>query len=306
MNNLICILGHTAAGKTSIAAKLALEINGEIISADSRQVYKGMDIGTGKDLEDYTIGNITIPYHIIDICEPGYKYNIFEYSKDFKIAYEKVVRNNTFPILCGGSGLYIETLINNYAMIEVPVNQELRDSLEGKDLEELEKILSQYKKLHNKSDTDTTKRAIRAIEIAKYQHEHGNIEQTKSNLNTLIFGIAYDRDTRRERITARLKQRMENGLIEEAQNLLKQGLSLEDMEYYGLEYKYLSLFLAGKISKTEMFEQLNIAIHQFAKRQMTWFRRMEKRGTNIYWLNPENNLQEHVEYMTKKKEDVFG
>jgi len=295
-------LGHTAAGKTALAAHLASRIGGEVISADSRQVYVGMDIGTGKDIGDYTVGGVAVPCHLIDICNPGDKYNVFEFTRDFEKTYDDIVSRAKFPVLCGGSGLYLEAVLNNFVMLRVPANDELRSKLEGKSLAELSDILSGYRKLHNHTDTDTIKRAVRAIEIADYEKHHGEMKQLPSQLKTLIFGVVYDRDTRRSRITARLTERLENGMIEEARRLLDQGLSHEDMEYYGLEYKYLSLHLSGKLSRDEMFSQLNTAIHQFAKRQMTWFRRMERNGTEIHWIDPDWSFDEKLNYMLQKKD----
>jgi len=298
-------LGHTAAGKTALAAHLASRIGGEVISADSRQVYVGMDIGTGKDIGDYTVGGVAVPCHLIDICNPGDKYNVFEFTRDFEKTYDDIVSRAKFPVLCGGSGLYLEAVLNNFVMLRVPANDELRSKLEGKSLTELSDILSGYRKLHNHTDTDTIKRAVRAIEIADFEKHHGEMKQVPSKLKTLIFGVAYDRDTRRSRITARLTERLENGMIEEARRLLDKGLSHEDMEYYGLEYKYLSLHLSGKLSRNEMFGQLNTAIHQFAKRKMTWFRRMERNGTKIHWIDPDGSFDEKLNYMLQKKDAYF-
>ena len=294
MYNLICILGHTAGGKTSIATQLAYQINGEIISADSRQVYKQMDIGTGKDLREYIVNGKQIPYHIIDIVPPGSKYNIYEYSKDFQKAYDIVISRGSTPIMCGGSGLYIESVLKNYNLIKVPPNNTLRKQLEGKSLEELGNILSNYKTLHNTSDTDTIKRAIRAIEISEYYRYNTKKSAESSSLNYFVAGIFYDRDTRRKRITARLEQRLNEGMIEEAQNLHKNGISYQTMEYYGLEYKYMAWYLSGKINRNEMFEKLNTAIHQFAKRQMTWFRKMERNGTKIHWIDGSLSFDEKL------------
>lgn len=292
--NLIVITGATAGGKTSVAANLALKLDAEIISADSRQIYRGMDIGTGKDLEDYTINGIRIPYHLIDIADAGYKYNVFEFRKDFFRVYSDIVSRGKTAILCGGTGLYIEAAIKNYELVKVPVNEELRKNLENLDITELEKILVSYKKMHNRSDLDTTKRAIRAIEIAEYYSRNEHVKEETPEIKPVIFGIYFDRDQRRARITERLKQRLENGMIEEAQRLLDSGVTHEDMEYYGLEYKFLSWYLSGKISYDELFAGLNTAIHQFSKRQMTWFRRMEKDGTKIHWIDGNLSLEEKI------------
>lgn len=293
--NLIVITGATAGGKTSVATKLALKLDGEIISADSRQIYRGMDIGTGKDLEDYTIGGKQIPFHLIDIADAGYKYNVFEFRKDFFRVYSDIISRGKTAILCGGTGLYIESVIKNYELVKVPINEELRKNLENLDISELEKILVSYKKMHNRSDLDTTKRAIRAIEIAEYYSRNEHIEEIIPEIKPIIFGIHFDRDQRRARITERLKQRLENGMIDEAQRLLDSGVSHTDMEYYGLEYKFLSWYLAGKISYKELFSGLNTAIHQFSKRQMTWFRKMEKAGTKINWVDGNIELEEKIQ-----------
>ncbi len=296
---MIVITGATAGGKTSVAVNLAYKLNAEIISADSRQVYRGMDIGTGKDLDEYTINGVKIPVHLIDIVDAGYKYNVFEYCNDFKKVYNDIKSRGKLPVLCGGTGLYIESVLKNYQMIYVPVNMPLRKKLENLDLIELEKILLNYKPLHNKSDLDTKKRAIRAIEIADY-YKKNNIPPTLENsINYIVFGILYDRDTRRKRISERLKYRLENGLIEEAIRLHQSGLSLEDMEYYGLEYKFLSYYLAGRINKEELFFKLNTAIHQFAKRQMTFFRKMEKDEIKIHWIDGNLTMKEKVEIILK-------
>ncbi len=294
--DLVCILGPTASGKTSIAAHLAYRLNSGVISADSRQVYKNMDIGTGKDLADYIVNGQQVPYYLIDIREAGEKYNVFEYQRDFYKIYHELKSNGKLPILCGGSGLYIEAVLKGYELIEVPINEALRKQLEGKSLEELTHILSNYKKLHNKTDVDTVKRAIRAIEIADYQQKHHSETPTdKPEINSLIVGIAYEREEQKRRITERLKQRLSNGLIDEVRKLLKQGLNEEDLLYYGLEYKYVTQYVTEKISYDEMFEKLNIAIHQFAKRQMTWFRRMEKNGFKIYWIDGNINLNDKID-----------
>ena len=283
--NLIVILGPTASGKTKIATHLAKAINGEIISADSRQVYKRMDIGTGKDYADYKIDSVEIPFHLIDICEPGYKYNVFEYQNDFFRTFTDIQNRGKFPIMCGGTGLYIEAVLKHFKMIHVPSNPELRHSLKGKNLTELEEILSQYGKLHNKTDTDTIKRAVRAIEIAQYYKNHPEIEVELPELNPLIIGIYIDRELRREKITKRLHERLKSGMIEEVENLLKEGVTVEDLFYYGLEYKFITQYLTGQLKYDEMVDLLNIAIHQFAKRQMTWFRRMERNGFIINWID---------------------
>ncbi|MDP4188096.1 MAG: tRNA (adenosine(37)-N6)-dimethylallyltransferase MiaA [Bacteroidota bacterium] len=292
--DLITILGPTASGKTTLAANLAYQINGEIISADSRQVYKGMDLGTGKDYEDYLVNGNTIPYHIIDIKEAGYKYNVYEYQKDFLNAYEDIKNRNKVPVLCGGTGLYIEAAVKGYKLIQVPVNEPLRTELEKLTLGQLIEKLKTYKLLHATSDITTTKHAIRAIEIEVYYKDHPEIEFHYPKINSLFIGVKYDRQVERERITLRLQQRIDLGMIEEVKKLLAKGLNPEQLIFYGLEYKYLTLFIIGKISYDEMFIKLNTAIHQFAKRQMTWFRRMERNGIEIHWLEGDMPLQEKI------------
>jgi tRNA dimethylallyltransferase len=291
---LITILGPTAAGKTKLAAHLAAQINGEIISADSRQVYKQMTLGTGKDYADYLVDGISIPYHLIDIVEPGYKYNVFEFQTDFYKVYQDVIDRQKFPIMCGGSGLYLEAVLNNYKLIAVPVNDELRLQLSGKSLDELTQLLSAFKSLHNTTDVDTIPRAIRAIEIETYYLKHVDVDSDFPKINSLIVGVNIDRNARRQKITKRLKERLDEGMIDEVQHLLEQGLTSDDLVYYGLEYKYVTLYLVGKLSYNQMFEQLETAIHQFAKRQMTWYRRMERNGFKINWVDAFEPIDERV------------
>ena len=293
--NLIVVLGPTASGKTHFAARLAYEIDGEIIGADSRQVYREMTIGTGKDYDDYIVNGKKVKYHLIDIAEPGYKYNLFEYQTDFFRSFEEIKARNKFPVLCGGTGLYIESVLKDYKMVYVPVNPELRKSLEGKTLEELTEILKGFKKLHNKTDTDTVKRAIRGIEIETYYRDHPEIVPDHPEIKPLIIGIGIDRDARRKKITDRLKKRLKEGMIEEVESLLKKGLSPEDLIYYGLEYKFVTLYLTGELTYDEMFEKLNTAIHRFAKRQMTWFRGMERKGFTIHWIDAFEPDEEKVQ-----------
>ena len=293
--DLIAILGPTASGKTSFAATLAYELDTEIISADSRQIYREMDLGTGKDLADYTINGKQIPYHLIDIAEPGYKYNVFEYQRDFLNAYQSIKQKGRLPVLCGGTGLYLESVLKGYQLIPVPENPELRTRLAGKTLEELTDILSNYKTLHNSTDVDTAKRAIRAIEIEEYYATHDLSAREFPSINSLIIGVDIDRELRREKITKRLRQRLDEGMVEEVRQLLNKGIQPEDLIYYGLEYKYLTLYVTGEISFEEMFKQLEIAIHQFAKRQMTWFRGMERRGFTIYWLDALKSMDEKLD-----------
>ncbi len=293
--NLVVILGPTASGKTTLATKLASKIDGEIISADSRQVYRNMDLGTGKDLEDYIVDGKQIPYHLIDIVDAGSKYNVYEYQTDFFKAFEDINSRGKFPVMCGGTGMYIEAVLSHFKMVHVPSNPELRKSLEGKSLEELTQILSSFKKLHNKTDVDTVKRAIRGIEIETYYLDNPEIEVELPELNPLIIGVDIDRDLRREKITRRLKSRLEEGMIDEVKSILDSGVHPDDLIYYGLEYKYLTLHAIGKITYEEMFEKLNIAIHQFAKRQMTWFRKMERSGFDINWMNAKDPEDKRVE-----------
>ena len=284
--NLITVLGPTATGKTAVAAHLAAKINGEIISGDSRQVYRGMDIGTGKDYGDYFVDGIEIPSHLLDIENPGKHYNVYRFQNDFAEVFHDIHHRGKFPVLCGGSGLYLESVLKDYKLIHVPPNPQLRKELEGKSLDELVEILKSLKpRLHNKTDIETERRAIRAIEIEMFARENPEKETALPEVISLNIGIAVDRETRRERISRRLKQRLEEGMLDEVQNLLKSGLTPKQLIYYGLEYKYLTLHLTGELSRQEMFEKLEIAIHQFAKRQMTWFRGMQKRGIVINWID---------------------
>ena len=293
--DLITILGPTASGKTPLAASLADSMGTEIISGDSRQVYRRMDLGTGKDLVDYTVDGRQVPYHLIDIVEPGYKYNVFEYQRDFLKAYEEISAKGKTPILCGGTGMYIESVLKGYRLLPVPENPELRASLEGKSLEELTHILEGYKKLHNSTDVDTCKRAIRAIEIEEYYKQQPPEYREFPSLKSLIIGVDIDRELRREKITRRLKQRLEEGMVDEVRGLLAEGIPAENLIYYGLEYKFLTQYAIGEISYDEMFLQLETAIHQFAKRQMTWFRGMERRGFTIHWLDATLPMEEKTE-----------
>ena len=312
---MITILGPTASGKTPLAAALAAEIGGEIISADSRQVYRRMDIGTGKDLADYTVHGsgsivqgssltinqkpITIPYHLIDICEPGTKYNLFQYQQDFFDAYQDIIGRGVTPILCGGTGLYIEAVLKGYQLSPVPQNPELRARLEGKTLDELTQMLVELKQqngstMHNKTDVDSCQRAIRAIEIEEFNLHTPTPKRELPPIDSLIIGVNIDREARREKITRRLKARLEEGMIDEVKGLLAEGIPAEDLIYYGLEYKFVTEYLVGKLTYDEMFRQLEIAIHQFAKRQMTWFRGMERRGFTIHWIDALQPMDEKV------------
>ena len=293
--DLITILGPTASGKTPLAAHLADKLGTEIISGDSRQIYRRMDLGTGKDLVDYVVDGRPVPYHLIDIVEPGYKYNVFEYQRDFLKAYEEITAKGKLPILCGGTGMYLESVLKGYRLLPVPENPELRASLEGKSLEELTRILEGYKKLHNSTDVDTAKRAIRAIEIEEYYKQQPPEYREFPTLDSLIIGVDIDRELRREKITRRLKQRLEEGMVEEVRGLLAEGIPAENLIYYGLEYKFLTQYAIGELTFDEMFLQLETAIHQFAKRQMTWFRGMERRGFTIHWLDATLPMEEKIE-----------
>ena len=293
--DLITIIGPTASGKTSLAAALAHHMGTEIISGDSRQIYRRMDIGTGKDLDDYTVDGSPVPYHLIDIVEPGYKYNVFEYQRDFLKVYEDIRARGLTPILCGGTGMYIESVLKGYRLLPVPENKELRTSLEGKSLDELTAILSQYKQLHNSTDVDTAKRAIRAIEIEEYYLHQDVSQRSFPEIRSLIIGVDIDRELRREKITRRLKQRLDEGMVDEIKGLIEGGISPDDLIYYGLEYKFVTLYVTGQLTYEEMYSQLEIAIHQFAKRQMTWFRGMERRGVHIHWIEAALSMEDKIE-----------
>ena len=303
MQQMITILGPTASGKTPLAAALAQQIGGEIISADSRQVYRRMDIGTGKDLADYSLVvdglAVDIPHHLIDICEPGTKYNLFQYQQDFFDAYQDIRSRGAIPILCGGTGLYIEAVLKGYKLSPVPQNPELRARLEGKSLDELTQMLIELKmqngsNMHNKTDVDSCQRAIRAIEIETYNHEHPVPRRELPPVDSLIIGVNIDREARREKISKRLKARLEEGMIDEVKGLLAEGIPADDLIYYGLEYKFVTEYLTGKTTYDEMYARLEIAIHQFAKRQMTWFRGMERRGFTIHWIDALQPMEQKV------------
>lgn len=294
--DLVSIVGPTACGKTSLAVELALSVPGaEIISADSRQVYRGMDIGTGKDIAEYTRGDVTVPSHLLDIVDAGEKYNLFEFQRDFLAAYEDIRSRGAYPIMCGGSGLYVESVLKGYRLLPVPENPALRAKLEDKSLEELTALLATYKQLHNNTDTDNKKRAIRAIEIEEYYRTCPVKERYFPQINALTIGVQVDREVRRERISRRLLERLDCGMVDEVRGLLDSGLQPDQLIYYGLEYKYLTLYLTGAMGYDEMVSGLEIAIHQFAKRQMTWFRGMEKRGVDIHWVDASRPLPEVVE-----------
>jgi tRNA dimethylallyltransferase len=294
--NLITILGPTASGKTALAAKLASTLGGEVISADSRQVYRGMDLGTGKDYTDYIVNGEHVPYHLIDIVDAGFEYNVFEYQKDFLKAFDDITKREKLPVMCGGSGLYLEAVLKNYKLIQVPLNEALRQKLSGKNLDELTEILKTYKsELHNITDVENEKRAVRAIEIEEYYLTHPEIDAKMPDIRSLVVGVKFDRQSRRKRITSRLRQRLKEGMLGEVQRLLSSGLTPEQLTYYGLEYKFMTQHLTGQLTFQEMFEGLNVAIHQFAKRQMTWFRRMEKQGIEIHWLDGYMPMEEKIE-----------
>ena len=326
MQQMITILGPTASGKTPLAAALAAalppvdgECGGEIISADSRQVYRRMDIGTGKDLCDYRVSTgepltagtaadcrvvdgsaVDIPYHLIDICEPGTKYNLFQYQQDFFDAYNNIIGRGKTPILCGGTGLYIEAVLKGYQLSPVPQNPALRASLEGKTLDELTQMLVELKlqngsTMHNKTDVDSCQRAIRAIEIEEYNLHTPTVNREMPPIDSLIIGVNIDREARREKITRRLKARLEEGMIDEVRELLAEGIPAEDLIYYGLEYKFVTEYIMGQTTYDEMFQRLEIAIHQFAKRQMTWFRGMERRGFTIHWIDALQPMEDKVQ-----------
>lgn len=299
MQRLITILGPTASGKTELAAHLAVIMDGEVISADSRQVYRRMDIGTGKDLADYSVDGKLVPYYLIDICEPGTKYNLFQYQQDFLKAYEDITARGRQPLLCGGTGLYIESVLKGYALSPVPQNPTLRAELEGKSLEELTAILTSLKQqtgttMHNTTDVDTAQRAIRAIEIEEYNLHTPMPKRQFPQIPYIIIGVNIDREHRREKITRRLKARLDEGMVEEIKGLLDSGIAAEDLTYYGLEYKYVTEYVIGKTSYEEMYRGLEIAIHQFAKRQMTWFRGMERRGFTIHWIDALQPMEEKI------------
>ena len=301
---MITILGPTACGKTSLAAALAADIHAEIISGDSRQVYRGMDIGTGKDLADYRVGDISVPYHLIDIVEPGTKYNVYQYQRDFMRAYDDIVGRGVTPVLCGGSGLYLEAVLRGYRMAPVPENKQLRQSLEGKSLAELTEMLNDIKtrkglRMHNTTDVDTAKRAIRAIEIELYQDEHPEETEDIQPVDSLVIGLHIEVEQRRERITRRLKARFDEGMADEIRRIIDSGVAPEDLIYYGLEYKYVTEYVIGQRDFEETFRLLEIAIHQFAKRQMTWFRGMERRGVKIHWIDSQLPMEEKINEIKK-------
>ena len=292
--DLLVVTGPTASGKTALTASLAYRLDGEVISADSRQVYREMNIGTGKDYHDYFVNGNQIPVHLVDIVDPGEKFNVFEYQHYFLKAFLDITNRNKFPVVCGGSGMYLDSIVSGYKLIEVPPDEAFRKDLENKTMDELIDILRSYKNLHNTTDIDTKQRAIRAIEIEHFYSDNKKSETDLPTFRSLVIGVSYDRETRRKRISQRLKDRLNNGMIEEVQMLMNKGLSEETLIYYGLEYKFITLFLTGKMDYEEMFCRLEVAIHQFAKRQMTWFRGMERRGIQIHWIDGEMPTEEKV------------
>jgi tRNA dimethylallyltransferase len=293
--DLLVVTGPTASGKTSLAATIAYMVGGEIVSADSRQVYRDMNLGTGKDYADYTINGTTIPFHLIDIVDPGYKYNVFEYQRDFNKVYSDLKKRNIFPVVCGGSGMYADSILTGYKLYEVPPDNGLRMELEKKSIEELREILLTFKALHNNTDTDSKKRLIRAIEIEHSSRNKGGTYIGFPKVKALLVGIMFDRETRRKRISERLRQRLDSGMVDEVKHLIDKGIAVDTLIYYGLEYKYIAFYLTGKISYEEMVKDLEIAIHQFAKRQMTWFRGMERKGLDINWIDGDLPMEEKVE-----------
>ena len=303
--DLITVLGPTASGKTRFAVQLADRLGAEIISGDSRQVYRRMDLGTGKDLDDYRIGARSVPYHLIDIVEPGTKYNVFEYQRDFLEAYNDIHRRGRKAVLCGGTGLYIESVLRAYRLSPVPQNPELRERLADKSLEELTALLATYKSLHNTTDVDTAQRAIRAIEIEEYYRQTPLDRRPFPKIESLTLGVDVSREVRRERISQRLRKRLDEGMCGEVERLLAEGIKPEDLIYYGLEYKYVTLYVTGQITFDEMAQQLEIAIHQFAKRQMTWFRGMERRGTPILWIRLGEDFDETLRLNPGLAEKLF-
>ena len=303
--DLITVLGPTASGKTRFAVQLADRLGAEIISGDSRQVYRRMDLGTGKDLGDYRIGDRSVPYHLIDIVEPGTKYNVFEYQRDFLEAYNDIHRRGRKAVLCGGTGLYIESVLRAYRLSPVPQNPELRERLADKSLEELTALLATYKSLHNTTDVDTAQRAIRAIEIEEYYRQTPLDRRPFPKIESLTLGVDVSREVRRERISQRLRKRLDEGMCGEVERLLAEGIKPEDLIYYGLEYKYVTLYVTGQITFDEMAQQLEIAIHQFAKRQMTWFRGMERRGTPILWIRLGEDFDETLRLNSGLAEKLF-
>lgn len=303
--NMITILGPTATGKTTVAANVAYRMNGEVISADSRQVYRNMDIGTGKDYDDYRIEGREVPCHLVDICEAGEKYSVYRFQKDFLTVYNEIVNRDKLPVMCGGTGMYVESVLEEYKLISVPVNFNFRNTLEGKSMGELTNILKTYKELHNITDIIRRETVVRAIEIAKYYSDHNYKGSEFPEINSLVVGIRFDRNSRRKRISDRLKDRLKNGMVEEVKSLLESGVSADTLINYGLEYKFITWYLQEKISYDEMLSKLETSIHRFAKRQMTWFRRMERKGIKIRWLDGYMPLDEKIEKIREWYSSVY-
>jgi tRNA dimethylallyltransferase len=297
--NLVTVLGPTASGKTAFAAQLACRLDGEVISADSRQVYRQMNLGTGKDYADYSVNGVQVPCHLIDIADPGYKYSVYEYQRDFFRVFKDIQARNRFPVLCGGSGMYLDAATRKYRLIDVPRNELLREQLASKTPDELFSMLSSMKTLHNTTDTDTREHAIRAIELAVYYRDNPWLTNDLPELRPLCIGIRFDRADERRRITERLEQRFQHGMVDEVRKLLAAGLHVSDMVYYGLEYRYITEYLLGKTDYKTMVSLLNTAIHQFAKRQRTWFRKMERAGCNIHWIDGNIPMAEKLEISLK-------
>ncbi len=302
---LIVITGPTATGKTKLAARIAAATEGEIISADSRQVYRGMDYGTGKDYGDYIVDGYLVPYHLVDIVDAGYEYNVFEFQQDFLKAYRHILKRNKQPILCGGTGLYIEAAIGKHKLLKVPQNNELRKKLTSMTWQELTEMLAFMRQLHNTSDTTDRNRLIRAIEIESFNKENANERNDYPDVKPLIFAISLDRKEIRSRITQRLKNRLERGMVDEINRLISSGVKPAQLDFYGLEYRYLTQYAIGDIKYDVMFEKLNTAIHQFAKRQMTWFRRMERNGYAINWLDGTLPMEEKTQIIMDKREGIL-
>jgi len=296
---MVVITGPTATGKTRLAATVAARLGSEVISADSRQVYRGMDVGTGKDLADYIVDGLKVPCHLIDIVDAGYRYNVYEFQHDFIRVYNDMRQRSLIPVVCGGSGMYVDSIVSGYRLTQVPVNEALRLTLAGRSLEELTSILSGYKRLHNKTDIDTVKRAVRAIEIGEYYLSRPEDPEPFPVIRPLVVAILFDRNIRRDRISRRLKERLNGGMIEEVQRLLDGGIRPDDLIYYGLEYKYVTLYLLNSMSYGEMYQKLETEIHRFAKRQMTWFRGMERRGIEIRWIDGMMEDTEKVEVILR-------
>lgn len=300
MKEIITILGPTATGKTHIAALLAKKIGAEIVSADSRQVYRNMDIGTGKDLSDYQVDGFPIPFHLIDVVEPGVEYNVFQYQQAASKAIKEIQKREVPVILCGGSGMYLEALLKGYKLFPVPTNNELRTHFQTQSFDDLSKLLASFKSLHNITDTDHPERLYRALEIEIYYQNHPELQEISTPIPSIIFGLNGDRDHIRKKITLRLKERLENGMIEEIETLIQNGVNPTQLIRYGLEYKFVTQYLLGELTFDTMFEKLNIAIHQFSKRQMTWFRKMERDGFLIHWIDISLSETEKLEYIQQQ------